>query len=107
MALNVYKIKYEIKSNAQYTDWTCHIVEESSNSAIDFLKEKLKTNFQVHEITHLCKIDAISDKVKNKLLQHTINVEDKKNFKCDECGKKGFKSEHALKIHRTKTHGHE
>jgi ubiquitin C-terminal hydrolase len=55
----------------------------------------------VHEVSHICRIDSITDKLREFLVP--VKTQNKKEFKCETCNKE-FPTEHALKIHNTKKH---
>ena len=69
MSIAVYKIEYEIRrSKTDYTTWTAHIAAYSIEEAVRYLRQTVGNNINVTAQGHECRLDAISDEIRQKIV---------------------------------------
>lgn len=75
--ISVFRIDYEIKSpeEREAKMWTACIAAYSQQDAIDYLGAFLKKTFKIIQIGRECRLDALDDKVRQKVIEGYLKDE--------------------------------
>ena len=68
MAIEVFKFKYTRPLLDKNMEWTAHIAAYSQQEAQNYLIKTVGTRIFISEYTSVCRLDAISDEVRSKII---------------------------------------
>jgi alpha-galactosidase len=73
--ISVYRIDYEIRNTEEREAkmWSACIAAYTQQDAIDYLGAFLRKTFKIIQIGHECRLDALDDKVREKVIQGYLN----------------------------------
>jgi len=77
MAIEVFKIKYTRPLLEKNITWTAHIAAYSYQEAQNYLLKTIGTRVFISEYTSVCRLDAISDELRSKIVGVTSKPEKK------------------------------
>jgi len=81
MAIEVFKIKYTRPLLDKNINWTAHIAAYSFQEAQNYLLKTVGTKVYINEYTSVCRLDAISDEVRSKIVGKSVQNEPKSQDK--------------------------
>jgi hypothetical protein len=68
MAIEVFKIKYTRPLLEKNITWTAHIAAYSYQEAQNYLLKTIGTRVFISEYTSVCRLDAVSDELREKII---------------------------------------